>query len=148
MLFRSLTPEQQRRYDSGALPFLTPNRYEKTTGKHVPVRDRITQLVQEAPGSADTSGAGCMSAPDYLTFLLSLTPSQRQLIRKSAVDGYSLGWMLKDGGLAHTGIGLGETHYALTRDNGLSFVCFIPSSDDAACEKILESVKSAVKYIP
>lgn len=143
-----LPPDQQRRYDSGVLPYLTPQHWDKATGQYVAVRDRIARLAQEAMGSADTSGAGCMSAPDYLTFLLSLTSRQRQLIRKSAVDGYGLGWMLRDGGLAHTGIGSGETHYALTRDNGLSVVCFIPSSDDTACEKVLESVKSAVKYIP
>lgn len=142
-----LPPDQQRRYDSGSLPYLTPQRWDKMTGQYSPVRDRIARLAREAPGSADTSGAGCMSAPDYLSFLLSLTTSQRQLIRRSAVSGYSLGWMLKDGGLAHTGIGSGETHYAVTRDNGLSFVCFIASSDDGACEKVLETVRSAVKYI-
>ena len=91
-------------------------------------------------------GAGCMSAPNFLTVLLSITPVQRQFIRKYAADGYGPGWMLQGGGLAHTGIGSGETHYALTRESGVSYVCFIPSSNDEACAKLLQVVQGAVKY--
>ncbi|WP_395088904.1 serine hydrolase domain-containing protein [Armatimonas sp.] len=141
-----LTPADQVRYDSGGAYVLTPHRYDRETRRHTPVRDRATRLAKEALGSSDTCGAGCMSAVDFLHFLCSITPAQRQRIRKHASepDGYGLGWMLKDGGLAHTGIGSGETHYALTRESGVSYVCFLPSSNDAACEKILARVQSLV----
>ncbi|MCX6367069.1 MAG: serine hydrolase [Armatimonadetes bacterium] len=141
-----LSPAEQKRYDSGMSPLLTPQHFDKETGAHTPVRDRFTSLAHEAVGSADTCGAGCMSAPDFLKLLLSVTPAQRQLIRRNAQESYGLGWMLRDGGLAHTGTGSGETHYALTRESGMSYVCFIPSSNDDACEKLLSAVQSAVKY--
>lgn len=143
-----LSPTDLARYDSGAAYLLTPQRFDKETGRYTPVRDRATSLAREAWGGSDVCGAGCMSAPDFLTFLLSVTPAQRQLIRRLATDGYGPGWMLRDGGLAHTGTGSGETHYALTRESGTSYVCFIPSSNDAACEKLLAAVQSAVKYLP
>ncbi|WP_395142358.1 serine hydrolase domain-containing protein [Armatimonas sp.] len=141
-----LTPADQVRDDSGTAYVLTPHRYDKQTRGHTPVRDRVSSLAKEALGSSDTCGAGCMSALDFLHFLCSITPAQRQMIRKHAseTDGYGLGWMLKDGGLAHTGIGSGETHYALTRESGVSYVCFLPSSNDEACERILALVQSLV----
>ncbi|WP_394794560.1 serine hydrolase domain-containing protein [Armatimonas sp.] len=141
-----LTPADRVRYDSGGAYVLTPHRYDKETRRHMPVRDRATSLAKEAFGSSDTSGAGCMSAVDFLHFLCSITPAQRQRIRKhaSATGGYGLGWMLKDGGLAHTGIGSGETHYALTRESGVSYVCFLPSSNDEACERVLARVQNLV----
>lgn len=141
-----LSPAEQKRYDSGMSALLTPQHFDKETGAHTPVRDRFTSLAREAVGSADTCGAGCMSAPDFLKLLLSVTPAQRQLIRRNAQESYGPGWMLRDGGLAHTGTGSGETHYALTRESGMSYVCFIPSSNDDACEKLLSAVQSAVKY--
>lgn len=142
-----LPPAEQKRYDSGAAYLLTPQRFDKTTSAYAPVRDRFANLAREAVGSADTCGAGCMSAPDFLKFLLSVTPAQRQLIRRNAQDSYGPGWMLRDGGLAHTGTGSGETHYALTRESGVSYVCFIPSSNDDACEKLLIAIQSAVKSL-
>lgn len=143
-----LSPADQQRYDSGAAYLLTPQRFDKTTGAYTAVRDRAVSLSREAWGGSDVCGAGCMSAPDFLKFLLSVTPTQRQLIRRNAQDSYGPGWMLRDGGLAHTGTGSGETHYALTRESGVSYVCFIPSSNDDACEKLLTAVQSAVKYLP
>ena len=143
-----LSPADQARYDSGAAYVLTPQRFDKTTGHYSPVRDRASSLAREAWGGSDVCGAGCMSALDFLTFLLSVTPTQRQLIRRNATENYGPGWMLRDGGLAHTGTGSGETHYALTRESGMSYVCFIPSSNDDACEKLLTAVQSAVKYLP
>ncbi len=143
-----LSPTEQKRYDSGAASLLTPQRFDKATGRHVPVRDRFASLARDAWGGSDVCGAGCMSAPDFLKFMLSVTPAQRQLIRRNATESYGPGWMLQGGGLAHTGTGSGETHYALTRESGVSYVCFIPSSNDTACEKLLAAIQSAVKYLP